>query len=195
MSETNLTSGKMIIVVGPSGAGKSTLVDKALLELPLLEDTITYTTRAKRESESEGHPYHFVDEQKFRQLIKEEFFVEWAEVHNKLYGTPINQIKEAWSNGKTLIMDVDVQGAKTFKKKFPQATSIFILPPSKDALRQRVKTRDGDGISSEELETRMKNAQIELDQADEFDFQLVNDVFEDTYAQFKKKIEEILRVS
>lgn len=182
---------KMVIVVGPSGAGKSSFLERALLEIPGLVDTVTYTTRPMRPKESEGHPYHFVTPARFAELIEEKFFVEWAHVHSYQYGTPRHQIDEAWAAGKTIIMDVDVQGAKTFKRHFPQALGIFILPPSLDVLRQRIAKRDAG--RSIDLEVRMESAQRELAQAGDFDIQLINDEFEASYGNFKKIIEDLLK--
>lgn len=183
---------RMIILAAPSGAGKSSFVDKITKENPRLRDTVTYTTREMRAGESEGQPYHFVTRDRFEELITQDFFVEWAKVHGNLYGTPYYQIQEAWERGEVVIMDVDVQGAETFKRKFPQdAVSIFILPPSIEELRRRVVKRDGKVPS--DLEIRMANAEKELQRAPEFDYQLVNDDFTKSYAQFKKIIEELLK--
>jgi guanylate kinase len=180
----------MIIVAAPSGAGKSSFVDRACREEKLLEDTVTYTTRAMRKGESQDHPYHFVAQEEFEAKIKDNFFVEWAQVHNNLYGTPYYQLEKAWVQGKCIIMDVDVQGADTFKAKYPDAVSIFILPPSIDELRRRIERRDG-GIPAD-IEIRMANAEKELKQASRFDYQIVNDQFDHSYAQFKKIVEELL---
>ena len=181
----------MIIVVGPSGVGKSTLVDHAKIEFPQLFDTTTYTTRSMRKGESEGNPYHFVLEKRFHELIEQGFFVEWAHVHNMLYGTPKHQIDDAIGSGRIVIMDVDVQGARTFKEKYPSAISIFILPPSLDELRQRIRKRDK--MDGTELDLRLENARKEVAQAKEFNFQIVNADFNLCYRQFKKIIEEILK--
>lgn len=180
----------MIIVAAPSGAGKSSFVERACHEEKRLEDTVTYTTRAMRKGESEGHPYHFVSREVFEEKIKENFFVEWAQVHTNLYGTPYYQLEDAWLKGHCVIMDVDVQGAETFKSKYPDAVSVFILPPSIDELRRRIAKRDG-GVPAD-IEIRMENAQKEIQQASKFDFQIVNDNFEQSYAEFKKIIEELL---
>ncbi len=180
----------MIIIAAPSGAGKSSFVKKIIAELEDLRDTITYTTREMRRGESEGEPYHFVSQEKFNQLIKEDFFVEWAQVHGNLYGTPLYQIEEAWEEGKTVIMDVDVQGAKTFKSKYPEAATIFIIPPSIQELRRRVVDREGEPPA--DLELRMKNAEVEMAHADSFDHQLVNDDFEESYGQFRTLIYKLL---
>lgn len=182
---------RMIIVAAPSGAGKSSFVEKICKEDSRLEDTVTYTTRSIRAGESQGHPYHFVSHQEFASLLEKNYFVEWAKVHNNLYGTPLEQIERAWREGRCIIMDVDVQGSSTFKAKYPDAKTIFILPPSIDELRRRVIKRDGK--VPEDLELRMKTAEREIARASEFDYQLVNDDFQTSYAQFKKIVEELLR--
>lgn len=181
---------RMIIIAAPSGAGKSSFVDRITREIPRLRDTVTYTTRAIRAGESEGVPYHFVSRQKFLDLRDQGFFVEWAVVHENLYGTPYHQLEDAWAKDEVIIMDVDVQGASTFKRKFPDAASIFILPPSIDELRRRVTKRDGK--VPHDLEIRMGNAEREIQKAHEFDFQLINDQFDKSYQEFKKIIEELL---
>ncbi len=177
---------RMIIVAAPSGAGKSSFVERITHEMPRLMDTVTYTTREMRQGESEGLPYHFVSREKFQELVKEGFFVEWAEVHMNLYGTPLYQLQDAWGAGKVIIMDVDVQGAATFKSKYPDAATIFILPPSIDELRRRVKKRDQG--RTQNLEVRMANASKEIARASEFDYQVVNDDFERSFAEFKKLV-------
>lgn len=185
-----MSSHLLIIVVAPSGAGKTSFLDRIILEEKVLEDTITYTTRGMRAGEREGVPYHFITPDRFRELLNQDFFVEWAQVHGNLYGTSRKQIEEIWQRGRVPIMDVDVQGARTFKAKYPGAKAIFILPPSIDELRQRVIRRDG---KTPDLEIRMRNAEIEIQAASEFDYQLVNDVFETSYKQFKNIVEEILK--
>lgn len=181
----------MIIVAAPSGAGKSSFVDRICREDSRLEDTITYTTRKMRAGESQGQPYHFVSRSEFETLIAKNYFIEWAHVHTNLYGTPLGQLEKAWGRGKCVIMDIDIQGVQTLKKKYPDAKSIFILPPSIDELRRRVTKRDGK--VPEDLEVRMKNAEAEILHAETFDYQIVNDEFEGSYLRFKKIIEELLR--
>jgi guanylate kinase len=180
----------MIIVAAPSGAGKSSFVERISKEDPRLVDIITYTTRAMRRGESQGHPYHFVDVPEFERLLKNNFFIEHAKVHGNWYGTPEDQLKAAWAQGKCVIMDVDVQGSSTFRKKYPKSKSFFILPPSIDELRRRVIKRDGK--TPEDLEIRMSNAEKEIARAPEFHFQIVNDNFEVSYASFKKIVAELL---
>ncbi|MEO0336305.1 MAG: guanylate kinase [Pseudomonadota bacterium] len=182
-------SEKIIILVGPSGAGKTSFLERALSEYKSLRDIITYTTREMRPGEKEGDPYHFVTKEKFEALIKEDFFVEYARVHTNLYGVPEHLIREAWADGDTVIMDIDVQGAETIKKKFPQTLGVFVMPPDLDSLRQRVIGRDGE---KPDLEIRMKNAENEMKLAEHFEYQLVNDDFDSCYLGLKKIIDETL---
>lgn len=181
---------KIIIVAAPSGAGKSSFVEKICREEPRLVDVVTYTTRSCRQGESEGNPYHFVTAEDFQAKVKEGFFVEWAQVHTNMYGTPWDQLRRAWSENRCVIMDIDVQGTATFRAKFPDCKTLFILPPSIEELRRRVIKRDGGPPA--DLEVRMKNAEKEMTQAALFDRSLVNDDFASSYAQFKKIIEEWL---
>lgn len=181
----------IIVVAAPSGAGKSSFIEKICRENANLVDTITYTTRAMRLGESQGHPYYFVSEDEFKAKIDQGFFVEWAMVHNRFYGTPMYQLEEAWKNGRCIIMDVDIQGARTFKEKFPQTKGIFILPPSIDELRKRIIKRDGK--VPQDIEIRMENAKNEMKEAPHFDFRLVNDDFETSYEEFKKIVENLIR--
>jgi guanylate kinase len=181
---------RMIIVAAPSGAGKSSFVERICKEDPRLRDTVTFTTRAMRAGESQGHPYHFVSKDEFNSLVAKKYFVEWALVHTNFYGTPLEQLENAWTEGKCIIMDVDVQGAATFKAKYPDAKTVFILPPSIQELRRRVTKRDGASIA--DLEVRMQNAEKEIKVAPTFDYQIVNDDFEGSYLKFKKIIEELL---
>lgn len=181
---------RMIIVAAPSGAGKSSFVERICREESRLVDTVTFTTRQMRAGESEGHPYHYVTREKFEALVSENYFVEWAQVHQNWYGTPMVQLEAAWEQSKCVIMDVDVQGAATFKKKFPDSRSIFILPPSVEELRRRIIKRDG--REPKDLNLRLENAQREILVAPQFDYRLVNDVFETSYRGFKKIVEDLL---
>lgn len=187
-------SVRMIIVAAPSGAGKSSFVERLTSEMALLADTVTYTTRAMRDGESEGHPYHFVPRERFLDLARDGFFVEWAEVHKNLYGTPLHQIEDAWKQNRVVIMDVDIQGAATFKAKYKQeAASIFILPPSIEELRRRVMKRDGG--KTRDIELRMENAAREIAAAPHFDYRVVNDDFETSYNEFKKLVQKLIESS
>jgi guanylate kinase len=191
MSSDSLNKVDLIIVAGPSGVGKSTMVERVCKEVPHLFDTVTYTTRSMRKGESEGQPYYFVSEDEFKEKVAQGFFVEWAVVHNKYYGTPKQQIEDAILSGKKVIMDVDVQGAATFKEKYPHSFLIFINPPSIDELRHRIRKRGK--MSDSELAIRLENARKEMALSESFDIQIINADFELSYSQFKKIIEEIVK--
>lgn len=180
----------MVIIVGPSGVGKSTFVNRLISEIDLFVDIVTFTTRALREGESEGSPYHFVSMEKFETLKQQNFFVEWAQVHGRCYGTPRDQLEKAWQQGRAVVLDVDVQGAQQIKSQYPQALTLFILPPSIDSLRYRIAKREGTTV---DVDLRMKNAEYEISLASTFDFQVVNDDFEGSYREFKKIIEDYLK--
>ncbi len=183
---------KIFIVVGPSGVGKSTLVEQVVKELDQLYDVVTCTTRPMRAGEQEGSPYFFVTQEEFEAKKSKGYFVEFAKVHNHWYGTPRPEIEKAWEKGLAVIMDVDIQGADSLKKKYPQAVTLFIRPPSIELLSQRVRERDGLSLKEDDLQIRMKNAIQELDRASDFDYQFVNENFEISYARFKKIIEDHL---
>lgn len=176
----------MILLIGPSAAGKSSFLDKALSENLGLCDIITYTSRPMRPGEKEGAPYHFVTPERFEELKNQGFFVEWATVHGNLYGTPKDQIEAAWQRNEAVIMDIDVQGAFSIKKIYPHAVTIFLKPPSLDALRQRLLKR-GPAL---DIELRLQNAQAEMALADRFDHIIVNDQFDKAYLEFRKIVEK-----
>ena len=179
---------KMIIVAAPSGAGKSSFVERLSAEDARLHDVITYTTRPMRHNESQGKPYFFISNEEFQKKINDDFFVEWAQVHTNMYGTSHEQILSAWAGNKVVIMDIDIQGVVTFKSKYPDAKTVFILPPSIEELKRRVIKRDGG--PPPDLDVRMTNAEKEMKKASEFDVRIVNDDFERSYAEFKKTVEK-----
>jgi guanylate kinase len=182
---------KMLLIIGPTAVGKSSLIERVLAEFPQLVDLITYTTRPPRAGESEGHPYHFVSEERFKELLAQGFFIEWAHVHGRMYGTPRDQVEQASAAGKLAIADIDVQGAKSVLREFPDTVTIFLKPPSIDALRQRFIKR---GVTSEsDLARRLESAQTELAQADHFQHVLVNDDFDETLGRIRKIIENLLK--
>ena len=168
--------GNLYAVAAPSGAGKSTLV-KALLELDShLALSISHTTRKPRGQDQQGREYHFVDEPTFRAMIQRGEFVEWAEVHGHLYGTSKAAIEARIVGGLDVVLEIDWQGALQIKKLFPDAVLIFVLPPSWDELRQRLTRRGEDG--PEVIERRMENARAEVAKASQFDFVIINALFE-----------------
>lgn len=181
---------RLIIVAAPSGAGKSSFVDRLTSEDNRIHDVITYTTRPMRHHEKPGKPYYFISKDDFLAKQKQDFFVEWAQVHTNYYGTSYEELQGAWKLGKVAIMDIDIQGMKTYKSKFDGVKTVFILPPSIDELKRRVIARDG--VPPVDLDIRMQNAQKEMAMANEFDVQIVNDDFEVSFAQFKKVVEKWL---
>lgn len=187
MSNEKPNSTRMIIVAAPSGAGKSSFVEKLAAEDTRLHDVVTYTTRSMRTGEAQGKPYFFITPHDFEQKKSENFFIEWAKVHTNHYGTSYEQLQNAWAQGKTVIMDIDIQGVETFKSKYPDAKTVFILPPSLDELRRRVIKRDGN--PPPDLEVRMQNAEKEMAKAHEFDVRIVNDDFARSFAEFKKIVD------
>lgn len=174
---------KLVIVAAPSGAGKNTFIDKALTLFPQLRDVTTFTTREMRKGESEGDPYHFVSEKEFKKLIDQEFFVEWAKVHIYFYGTPWDELRWNWARKRAVIMDIDVQGAQTFREKFPQCLTVFIQPPSLDVLKERILNREGKLPA--DIDVRMQSAEAEMKRASEFDVKIINDNFDIAFKQFE----------
>lgn len=168
--------GNLFVVAAPSGAGKSSLV-KALLELDShVQPSVSHTTRAPRGQEKHGREYFFVSQTEFDAMVAANAFVEWAHVHNQRYGTSKKAIEERMAEGADVILEIDFQGAIQIKRIFANAICIFILPPSWEELRSRLERRGED--SPEVIETRMKNAQLEVTQVDKFDFVIINDSFD-----------------
>lgn len=166
----------VLIVSGPSGSGKSTLVAK-LLELPGTLLSVSCTTRKPRPTESDGKWYNFISEDRFRQMIAEGEFLEYAQVFGRnWYGTPRRWLDEARASGKDLVLEIDVQGAIQVKKKLVDAVAIFILPPSRQDLEKRIRARGQD--SEEEISRRLERARQELEQYKEYDCVVINDDLE-----------------
>jgi len=170
------TPGNLFVVAAPSGAGKSSLVN-ALLELDShLALSVSHTTRAPRGQEQDGREYWFIDEPRFRAMVARGEFFEWAEVHGHLYGTSRLGVESRLAAGEDVVLEIDWQGALQIKRLFAHAVLIFILPPSWDELRQRLQRRGEDAPAV--IETRMANARVEVAQAREFDFVIINALFE-----------------
>jgi len=168
--------GNLFVVAAPSGAGKSSLV-KALLELDAkLTVSISHTSRPPRGQEQHGREYWFVNEQEFRDMVDRGDFFEWAQVHGNLYGTSREAIEERMAHGDDVVLEIDYQGALQIKQLFPYAVLVFILPPSWEELKLRLGRR-GD-TEPEVIAQRMENAREEVAQAKNFDFVVVNAVFE-----------------
>jgi guanylate kinase len=170
------TPGNLFAVAAPSGAGKSSLV-KALLELDShLAVSVSHTTRAPRGQEQHGREYWFIDEPEFKAMADRGEFFEWAQVHGKLYGTSRLAIRDRLARGEDVVLEIDWQGALQIKRLFEHTVLIFILPPSWDELRQRLLRRGED--NPETIEQRMANARVEVAHARDFDFVIINSLFE-----------------
>jgi guanylate kinase len=168
--------GNLFVVAAPSGAGKSSLV-KALMELDSrVQPTVSHTTRAPRGQEKHGREYFFASAQEFDAMVLGDAFVEWAHVHGQRYGTSKKMIEDRMAQGADVILEIDYQGALQIKKMYANAVLIFILPPSWEELRSRLERRGED--APEIIELRLQNAAIEMAQAPEFDFVIINEVFD-----------------
>ncbi len=168
--------GNLFVVAAPSGAGKSSLV-KALMELDArVMPSISHTTRAPRGQEVHGREYYFVSNDTFDQMVQQDAFVEWAQVHGNRYGTSKSAIEQRMSQGVDVLLEIDYQGAQQVKRLFPSAMLIFVLPPSWNELRSRLERRAED--SAEVIEVRLQNAAQEMAQAKNFDFVIINELFE-----------------
>jgi guanylate kinase len=180
--------GRLVIISGPSGSGKTTICNQ-LMENSRIRRSISYTTREPREGEKEGIDYHFIKKSEFEKLIDENKLVEYAEYCGSLYGTPVEPIKEAVKNGKIFILAIDVKGALQVMKKISEVTSIFIMPPDDETLRQRLRKRLTD--SDVDIHKRLELANEELKYSKHYDFCVVNDQLDDTV----KKIKGFLNLS
>jgi guanylate kinase len=169
-------TGLLFVVTAPSGAGKSTLIRAALEKEPAIRLSVSYTTRAPRGGEQDGREYHFVDLQTFQAMVERGEFLECAEVHGNRYGTSQRVIDEALARGEDLLLEIDWQGAAQVRKRYAGCVAIFILPPSVEELGKRMRAR---GLDTEAvIERRLANAREELSHAPEFDYVIINDVFE-----------------
>jgi guanylate kinase len=168
--------GNLFVVAAPSGAGKSSLV-KALMELDAgVQPSVSHTTRAPRGQEFDGREYFFIDDAQFDAMVSDNAFLEWAHVHGNRYGTSKSTIEERISQGLDVVLEIDFQGAVQIKRLFANAVLIFILPPSWEELRSRLLRRGED--TAEVIEIRLANAATEMAQAHEFDFVIINQLFD-----------------
>jgi guanylate kinase len=171
-----MTKGNIFIVTAPSGAGKTSLV-RALLETDRqVQLSISYTTRPPRPGEVNGRDYHFVSEAEFLEMLERGDFLESALVYGNRYGTSQRWIEDVVKTGKDILLEIDWQGAAQVRRLFPQAVGIFILPPSLDALLARLKGRGQD--SEEVIARRLAAAREDIGHAEEFDYVIINDVFD-----------------
>jgi len=173
----NQTSGAILVLSGPSGAGKSSLINKIFNDIGSTYFSISTTTRAKREGETDGVHYHFVSQEEFKREIDEEMFLEYALVHGNYYGTSLGPVKKALKEGKLVIFDIDVQGHDAVQNRLADiTTSVFITTPTLDELKNRLLRRSTD--SAEIIAKRLDMATREVQRISEYDYLIVNDDFE-----------------
>jgi len=167
--------GNIIIVAAPSGAGKSSLVNALLAQDPQVHLSISCTTRSPRPGESDGQHYYFIDEERFKQLQQSDELLEWAKVHGNYYGTPAAPIRQRLAKGQDVILEIDWQGAQQVRRLFPAAIGVFILPPSIEALEERLRNRGQDSDSV--IARRLLAAGGEMAHVGEFQYVIINQDF------------------
>ena len=186
-----MPEGKIIVVSAPSGSGKSTLIKEIKNKFPQILESISTTTRAPRGQEENGVHYFFVTRDEFLKQKEAGEFIEWAEVHDNFYGTAKSFVEDNLAQGKTVLFDIDVQGANNLKNIYgDEAKVIFIVPPSLEELEQRLRDR---GTETEKaLETRLKNARDEMEYKEKYDYLVVNDDLETAKQEIVEKVTDII---
>ena len=171
-----LSTGRLIVLTGPSGVGKGTLMRLLLSRHPELQYSVSATTRSPRPGEVDGKDYYFINRSQFQRLIEQDEFLEWAEFAGNFYGTPRQPVMDLMKSGKSVLLEIELEGARQIRATFPELLSIFILPPSFNELEKRIRGRKKD--SEEAILRRLKRAKDEIDSASEFHIQIVNDDLE-----------------
>ncbi|MBA3795385.1 MAG: guanylate kinase [Rubrobacter sp.] len=182
--------GRLIVVSGPSGAGKSTLILEALEAVPQLGYSVSATTRGARPGEVHGEHYHFLSREEFERWIGEGKFLEWAEYSGNLYGTLEEQVEELLEAGRSVILEIELYGARQVRQKRPEAVMVFVRAPSLEETRRRLSGRATE--TAEALETRLATAVGEVAARDEFDFEVVNGDREQARKDMIEKMETII---
>lgn len=183
MSKNLPEKGTLYVVSAPSGAGKTSLLKRMIPELDKVQTSVSHTTRDKREGEKDGIDYHFTNVDEFKALIADNAFFEYAEVFGNFYGTSKASINEQLMTGIDVILEIDWQGARQIRQQIPESRSIFILPPSRKALRERLNSRGQDDESV--IEKRMSAAENEMSHYSEYDYLVINDDFEQAIVELK----------
>jgi guanylate kinase len=182
--------GKIIAISSPSGGGKTSVVKQILKDFPQIIFSVSATTRPKRSNEVNGVDYFFVDEREFELKIKNNEFIEWERFYDYYYGTLKSFVDDNINNGKSVLFEVDVKGALSLKKIYPESILIFIDPPTYEELVKRLKNRKTE--SPEDLQKRIDRAKMELSYKNKFDYIFVNDELNKVYKSVKSLIKEII---
>ena len=177
---------KLVIITGPSGVGKGTVVKELMDVNKDIWLSISATTRNPRMGEKDGENYYFISDKKFKDMIDKKEFLEWAKFAGNYYGTPLTTVNEKIAKGFIVLLEIEVEGAKQIKEKFPEALSIFLLPPSKEELEKRIRKRASD--KEEAINRRLSRADYEIASSDEFDFVLTNHDIDETVKRVFKII-------
>ena len=181
-----MISGTLFIVAAPSGAGKTTLVGRLLADDPHVRHSVSFTTRAPRTGEEDGREYHFIDVQRFLAMRERGEFAEWAEVHDNFYGTSRVWLDQRMQEGCDMVLEIDWQGAQQMRRQFPEAVSIFILPPSIGELELRLRKRGAD--SADVIARRVAGALGEMRHVGEFDFVIINNDLDVALGELKAAV-------
>jgi guanylate kinase len=185
----NIEAGTLFVVAAPSGAGKSSLVNALLEREPTISLSISHTTRPPRVGELYGRHYYFVEREAFEKQVAAGVFLEHAEVHGNLYGTSGTTVQELLAQGRDVLLEIDWQGAQQIRRSKPDCVSVFILPPSRAELERRLRGRGSD--SAAVIEQRLRNSREEISHAHEFDFILINDVFDEALADLQSIVRAV----
>jgi len=167
------SNGKLFIISAPSGAGKTTLCRETLKRFKDITYSISYTTRKSRNGEQDGIDYHFITKEEFKRKIESNKLVEWAEVYGNFYGTSAEFLGTYLVSGKHILLDIDIQGTIQIKKRYPDSVTIFIMPPSLETLRSRLKSRGTD--TRQVIERRLEIAKKEMEKKDLYRHVIIND--------------------
>jgi guanylate kinase len=186
MLKTNENRGNLIILSGPSAVGKGTVLRALLEEYDDVCYSVSATTRKPRKGEVNGVHYFFMSQDKFKESIENNEFIEWAKVHNNYYGTPRNYVEDTLKSGKDVILEIDIQGARQVADSFSEGVFVFLAPPSMEELKSRIYKR---GTETEDvIQTRMSNATKELEEIDRYDYLIINDEVENAVNKLKSII-------
>ena len=185
-----MIKGKLVVITGPSGVGKGTIVRSLLQRHPKLCLSISMTTRNPRSGEVDGVDYYFTSQEEFREAIAQDEFLEWAEYAGNYYGTPKTKVQKLLDQGKIVLLEIELLGARAIAEKFPEAQRIFILPPSLAELEARLRNRGQDPELA--IQKRLARAKEEIAAKDEFKIQIINDDLEAAIAKIEQNIFDVI---